>query len=293
MPKITIYTCEPCGYSCGNRKSSYEKHLASTAHQCKVECNAVKSEPVSRIQELEQLLREKDAKIETLTMQLQMKDEMISILKQFGGGGGCQIVSIPTPPLAAAQPPPPPPTPAIVVEERKKSFNKEHFLNVVCKDAKNIEDIDFNDFIDGNELFQLFKKGRGTNPVCYANSSIVLKLFKRVIESMPETQRPVWCFDSKRHTYMERINGQWEQTGGISSGGFVIGSKLWNAFISFLVKITSVIKDDKNYFPKDGGFNPFLQGFELVAFYGLVDPSSEFSSNLSEYLKVDKIKYAV
>ena len=82
MPKTTIYTCEPCGYSCGNRKSSYDKHLASSTHQCKLPV----VQPDSRRQELEKLLLEKDAKIEMLTMQLQMKDEMISILRQTGAG---------------------------------------------------------------------------------------------------------------------------------------------------------------------------------------------------------------
>lgn len=91
MPKNTIYTCEPCGYSCGNRKSSYDKHLASKAYLCRLPV----AQPDTRLQELEKLLLEKDTKIEMLTMQLQLKDEMISILRQVTGGGS-QIVNVPS-----------------------------------------------------------------------------------------------------------------------------------------------------------------------------------------------------
>jgi hypothetical protein len=276
MPKVTIYTCEPCGYSCGNRKSSYDKHLASNAHQCKVECNVVKSEPVSRIQELEQLLQEKDAKIETLTMQLKMKDEMISILKQFGGGG-CQIVTVPNPLLAAAQPPPPPPTPAIVVEERKKSFNKEHFLNVICKDAKNIEDFNFEELISEQDVYQIYNKYK-TSSSWKGQPVALMTLFKKVIESVPKLQRPVWCFDSKRFKYMERIEGQWVDPGNYESGK-PKGFQFWGKFIYFLLKMLE--NKPLDLFGMFGiAWNPGCQFNNGIA--------NQLESLLHNYLKVDK-----
>ena len=94
------YTCDCCSFST-TKKSTYNDHLASKKHLnkingCSSSCSVVSNitepefittssindESILRIKELENELKMKELEISNLKAQLQMKDEMINVLKQ-------------------------------------------------------------------------------------------------------------------------------------------------------------------------------------------------------------------
>lgn len=84
---------------------------------------------------------------------------------------------------------------------------------MICKDAKNIEDYDFSGYVSDEELIEMFRKGSDKGPIVRSDSSLCMKLFRRLVESSPEIKRSSWCFDTKRGLYIEKQKGEWVDLG--------------------------------------------------------------------------------
>ena len=88
---------------------------------------------------------------------------------------------------------------------------------------------------------------------------------------------------------MERREGQWADPGTWSSGKPKEQPRVWDNFNLFLTQKAFAIGET---IPITADHR-FTNGADIGIFYCLHSPSADFILNLNEYLKVDKIKYAV
>lgn len=142
-----------------------------------------------------EISRPKQNKDEIIEMQqriIQQKDDIINEIKVSEEEQIKKITEICVN-LVKSLPPPPPQT-------VKQKFNLNFFLNEQCKDAINIID-----FVKGIHLdmkdFLLYGK--------LGYSEAISHIFKKEMEKIELTKRPLHCTDIKRETLYVRNNNQW------------------------------------------------------------------------------------
>jgi hypothetical protein len=190
-----IYECKICQYVCGNRKSSYDKHCNSQSHLSRVQASIPMISPDQlRIRELENLLKDRDNEIKVLNIQLENAKEIITLLKSIPQ----TTVSLPSPVSKS-------------IKETKKYFCKTHFLNEICKNAKDISKEDMEAKICDEDLIDCFIHQRKQHSSAYLYAYLIFKYLK----TMPETERPIWCFDAKRNVFACRNKSKWVETANL------------------------------------------------------------------------------
>lgn len=235
------YICECCRFTTA-KKSTYNDHLKSKKHLNKINgcssSNTVVSditeneiitdtESVLRIKDLENELKLKEQEIENLKMQLKMKDEMISILKQQPIQQPIiQTIQQPT------QQPTPQPTQQHIIRLPKQIIEN---LNNTRPDAlpinKFLEIERYNE--DKNKYIKSIEfKVRKENNLWYYNkpenitfvpntetglwefssySNLIVNMFCSIIEKTKTHLCPIYCSDKKRNTFYIKTTDGWEK----------------------------------------------------------------------------------
>ena len=153
----------------------------------------IKIREKTEYEEFSKVCQTKDEIIEMQQEQLRQKDEIINEFKLSEEEQIKKITEI-CMNLVKNLPPPQPQT-------VKQKFNLNFFLNEQCKDAINIID-----FVKGIHLdmkdFLLYGK--------LGYSEAISHIFKKEMEKIDLTKRPLHCTDIKRETLYVRNNNQWQ-----------------------------------------------------------------------------------
>jgi hypothetical protein len=92
------------------------------------------------------------------------------------------------------------------IQNQTNHFNLNNFLNVTCKDAMNIEDVQkkLKQYVITNEQIAFFENGSHVLGIC----NIIDSFFA----SIPIVERPVHCSDLKREIlHWKNSHGEWEK----------------------------------------------------------------------------------
>lgn len=90
----------------------------------------------------------------------------------------------------------------IPARSSESRFNLNHYLNITCKDAPNIED-----FVSGIEPTYDDVVCVGKYGYVEGNAEVIMKYLKE----LDQTQRPIQCSDPKRYSVYLKSGGKWEK----------------------------------------------------------------------------------
>lgn len=250
---MPIYKCIPCNYETP-RKSNYETHLKSSRCKCKDNCSVTSSITTNddelldyklKIKDLENTIKLRDMEIREYIIKLQLKDEIIDALRQ-----------------KPFVPPPPPQIDPTSPQNSTKSISKLDFLKKERKHAIPIETIitdylyntDYNDNLQivgiKDEEFVIPKSVVSDD--YSSGSSYIVKQICKVIDKLPEEQKPIYSSDKRRHTFFIFTNDGWiksSETEKIDEYMEKLINASYRAILNAFITFNYMDKVFNNHFP--------------------------------------------